>query len=517
MPPIPVLSPEESTAWDRAAEAGGNDLASLMDAAGRAAASVIARRFADRLSDGVLIATGPGNNGGDGWVVARALHRAGIPTWVAPVAAEGSSLQQKMANLATAAGVRTVQADGPWPNVGLLVDALLGTGAKGAPRPPVASLVERMLDLRLPIVAIDGPTGLDLATGVTYLHSRADLSVTFGGVRRGHLLARDDVGTIVVVDIGHPPADPTWPVLVSDRMAAEWLPRFQSDWHKGDRGRVVVVGGNHGMSGAVRIAGRAAFGAGAGLVHAVTPEQTVAALVAAEPDLQTFPHPLALPIGNDLASLIARADGVIVGPGLGRAPGTGDFVLALLELCRVAVIDADAITVLQGQVGRLRALAQSRSLVMTPHQGEFRTLFSQHAQTLESDPWSAARGAADESGATILLKGVPTVIAQPGCARLTVAAGNPGLATGGSGDLLSGLIGAGLAGGVEPELAAAMGAQALGRAADFAARRTSARTLRPMDVVAALPDVWRTWEVERVAPAAPRPPVLAELELPQLY
>ena len=239
---------------------------------------MITQRFPDRLADGVLIAAGPGNNGGDGWVLARALHQAGIRTWVASSPGAGSELQCRMAALATAAGVRTVQPDGPWPNAGLAVDALLGTGARDAPRPPIASLVERLADLRTPVVAIDGPTGLDLETGVTFLPARADLSITFGGVRRGHLLARDDAGAIVVVDIGHPRPDPAWPVLLTDSTAAEELPRMRARFHKGDRGRVIVIGGHPGMSGAIRIAARAAFGAGAVLVHAVAPPDTIAAL-----------------------------------------------------------------------------------------------------------------------------------------------------------------------------------------------------------------------------------------------
>ena len=125
----------------------------------------------------------------------------------------------------------------------MAVDALLGTGARGAPRPPMAALLERLLDLEIPIVAVDGPTGVDLQSGVVHGVTRADLTVTFGGLRRGHLLARDEVGDVVVVDIGHPPADPGWPSLVTDVQAADWLPRLRSRDHKGDRGRVVIVGG----------------------------------------------------------------------------------------------------------------------------------------------------------------------------------------------------------------------------------------------------------------------------------
>src|SRR5581483_1430977 len=144
------------------------------------------------------------------------------------------------------------------------------------------------------------------------------------------------------------------------------------------------------------------------------------------------------------------------------------------------------------------------------------TLFPALAARREVDPWGAAEAAAAEVECTVLLKGVPTVIATPGRPLATVAAGNPGLATGGSGDVLSGLIGAALARGLAPEVAAPLGAQILGRAADLAARRVTARSLRPMDVIAALPDLWREWEVLRVARPAPRPPVLLELRRPQV-
>ena len=492
-------------------------LATLMESAGRAVAAVIAQRFPERLRDGVLIAAGPGNNGGDGWVLARSLHQAGVPVWVASSPGEGSELQRHMAELASDAGVRTVQPDGPWPTPGLGVDALLGTGARGAPRAPVAALVERLADLRTPIIAIDGPTGLDLETGVTFLPTRADLSITFGGIRRGHLLARDDAGSIIVVDIGHPRPASAWPRLLTDPEAARGLPRLRAGVHKGDRGRIVIIGGHPGMSGALRIAARAAFGAGAGLVHAVAPQETVAALVTAEPDLQTLAHALAPPVAPELQALIEKADGIVIGPGQGRSREGAEFVIAVLETATAAVIDADALFVLQGSVERLRQLAGNRRFVLTPHHGEFRTLFPDDAERLESDPWSSAESAAQRSGCTVLLKGVPTVIARDGSPIVTVAAGNPGLATGGSGDLLSGLIGTFLAAGLEPDLAAALGAQSLGRSADFAARRTSARSVRPMDVIAALPDLWRTWELERIAPAPLRHPIIMELELPQLY
>jgi len=513
---IPVLSPDQSAEWDAIAVAGGVALATLMESAGRAAAAVLAERHAHRLRDGVLIAAGPGHNGGDGWVLARALHRLDVPVWVTGLPGTGAALREAMAALARAEGVREVAPDGPWPGAGVAVDALLGTGARGAPRAPMAALLERILDLEIPVVAIDGPTGVDLQSGVVHGTTRADLTITFGGLRRGHLLARDEVGDVVVVDIGHPAGDPAWPSLVTDLLAAEWLPRLRSRDHKGNRGRVVIVGGHTGMSGAARMAGRAAFGAGAGLVHVVAPAETVAALMQAEPDLQTLAHPLDQGPSPEVLDLVARADALIIGPGLGREPGRRALVATLVRAARTAVLDADALVAFQGAADELRALADERPLVLTPHPGEFRTLFPALAPVRELDPWAAAVQAADASSATLLLKGVPSVIARRGQPPLTVAAGNPGLATGGSGDILSGLVGTGLAQGLAPHIAAALGAQALGRAADLAARRTAARTLRPMDVAAALPDLWREWELLRLAPPLTRPPILLELGKPQV-
>lgn len=179
------------------------------------------------------------------------------------------------------------------------------------------------------------------------------------------------------------------------------------------------------------------------------------------------------------------------------------------------VLDADALTVLQGRLADLRALGRHRPLVLTPHLGEFRTLFPDLAPGAAVDPWEAAREAARASGATVLLKGVPTVVATPTAAGWTVAAGNPGLATGGSGDTLSGLIATFLAQGLDTCEAAGLGAQVLGRAADLAAARHSARALRPLDVVGALPDLWRGWELASGSLPAVMPPILHELERPR--
>lgn len=515
-PTIPVLTPAESAAWDARAEREGMTLATLMENAGRGAAAVVLDRFGHAARRGVLVATGPGHNGGDGWVFARALHALGVPVWVTS-AGESSPLTIKVAALARVAGVREVAADGPWPQIGLLVDALLGTGAKGAPKGAVAALLERLHDLPLSIVALDGPTGLDLENGLLHGAPRADCTITFGGFRRGHLLARDEVGDVVVIEIGHPTPEPAWPTLVTDEQAAEWMPRLKAGDHKGSRGRIVCVGGAPGMSGALRLSARAAFGAGAGLLHTLSVAESAKLLAEAEPDVQALGWALKVE-SEELRGVLGKADVLVIGPGLGREPGTKAAIGTLLASASTSasvVLDADGLTAFGGAVPELKKALTGRRAVLTPHLGEFRSLFPAHAAIAEQDPWSAAAAAAKESGAVVLLKGVPTVIASPDGALLTVAAGNPGLATGGSGDVLSGLIGAALARGDDPLRAAAFGAQALGRAADLAARRTSARTIRPMDVIAALPDLWRAWELRGAARSMPQAPVLLDLERPR--
>ena len=306
MSSIPILSPEQSGAWDSQAERCGVELVTLMETAGRAAASVLGVRFRGQLAGGVLVAAGSGNNGGDGWVLARALHRLELPVWVVPAEGTPSPLNIRMRGLAETEGVRTVAPNGPWPGVELAVDAILGTGANGPPRKAVQQLLDRLHELSVPVVAIDGPTGVDLATGAVYGQAYADVSITFGGLRRGHVLARDQVGDVVVVDIGHPDPDPAWPVVMTDELAAEWLPRFEARAHKGTRGRVVIVGGDQGMSGALRLAGRAAFAAGAGLVHVVAPQTTIDAIIRAEPDLQTAVQAFGSPVTKAVEDLVAR-------------------------------------------------------------------------------------------------------------------------------------------------------------------------------------------------------------------
>ncbi|PYO67975.1 MAG: bifunctional ADP-dependent NAD(P)H-hydrate dehydratase/NAD(P)H-hydrate epimerase [Gemmatimonadetes bacterium] len=505
MTPIPVLSATEAATWDSVARTQYRIPSRvLMEAAGRAVAQVIVREFPAVITRGVLVAAGAGNNGGDGWVVARALHAAGVPVWVSGVDPKTDDAIDNRA-LARVDGVREIGRDEPWPAAAVAVDALLGTGAAGPARGDVLALAQRLVAYGATLVAVDGPTGLDLSSGEPHGPVRAALSVTFGGPRRGHLLAREWCGKIVVVDIGFPPAEPSWPILVTDAWAGARLPKLTPTMHKGDRGRVTVVGGSNGMTGAALHAARAALAAGAGLVKLVAGPETIQAARASLPDVLTLESALGPELEPAAAEALEWADALVVGPGLGRAPARAPFLQAVLARRPLpTVVDADALALFVGPV--------ERPVVLTPHLGEFRAQFGDElADAAANDRWGAAAKAAQKVKGTVLLKGVPTVIADLRGPIHVVASGNPGLATGGSGDLLAGFIGAFLARGSAGPEAAALGAHVLGRAAEHGARQWTARSLRPADVLAALPDIWRAW-----ASAKPLgPPVLAELELPE--
>ena len=509
MSPIPALSAAEAAAWDSMARTQYRVPSRvLMETAGRAVAHVLLTEFPgaqEKTGGGVLIAAGAGNNGGDGWVLARALHAAGVSVWVAALDPKTDDGIDNRA-LARVDGVRELARDEAWPQAAVAVDALLGTGAAGPAKGDVLALGERLAAYGAPILAVDGPTGLDMTSGEGHGPVRAQVTVTFGGPRRGHLLAREWCGKVVVVDIGFPPPDPAWPVLVTDAWAAVRLPRLQATMHKGDRGRVCVVGGADGMTGAALHAARAALAAGAGLVKLVASKETIAAARASLPDVLTVESALGPALEPAAIEALEWADAVVLGPGLGRDDARQQFVTQALGLRPVpTVVDADALHILHQP--------PQRPLVCTPHLGEFRALVGDAlADQAANDRWGAAAKAAAKLKATVLLKGVPTVIADLRGPIHVVASGNPGLATGGSGDLLAGFVGAFLARGIAPAEAAALGAHALGRAADLGARQWTARSLRPADVLAALPDVWRAWR--DVKPALP--PVLAVLEAPEV-
>jgi NAD(P)H-hydrate epimerase len=294
--------------------------------------------------------------------------------------------------------------------------------------------------------------------------------------------------------------------------------------HKGNRGRVLVVGGDKGMAGAALFAARTAFAAGAGLVKIAAHDVSIAVAQETLPDALTVTTALGPGLEPDLEEALDWADTVVLGPGLGRGEARTAFVRAIFErIEKSAVIDADGL-----QVG-LEVLSRGTAAkVFTPHPGEFTTLFSDLENDLRIDRFAAAAVAAYDAHAArdahdspappaspapvVLLKGVPTVISQEGSPSRIVASGNPALATGGSGDLLAGFIGAFLAQGLEPLDAAALGAQVLGRSAELASAAKTARATRPGDVAEAAQEYWR---ILANLPA-PAPPILVQLDAPRL-
>jgi hydroxyethylthiazole kinase-like uncharacterized protein yjeF len=442
-----LLTPAQMGEADQAAARSGYSGPALMEGAGRAVARAIQRHIGRCR---VLVLAGPGNNGGDGYVVARLLAQEGWPVRLAVLAPprQGSD----------AAGAARLWSGTMVPftveeaeRADLVVDAVFGAGLTRA----VSGLVADTLRAAKRVVAVDVPSGVDGATGLTFGYAaRAELTVTFFRLKPGHLLlpGRDLCGRIELADIGIP--DAVLDAIAPDTFAglpALWrLPTLTTESHKYTRGHVTVVGGAI-MTGAARLAAEAARRAGAGMV-------TIAARGAAE--TYRSGEPGLLVSEADIATLLQdhRRKVWVCGPGLG--PDDAKLVLpALIAAKRIVVGDADVFSAFSGDPDALRGAA-----VLTPHAGEFARVFG----APDRDRLSAVRKAAARTGAVVLLKGADTIIAAPdGKAAINVSA-PPWLATAGAGDVLSGIIGGLLAQGMPAWDAAAAGAYLHGRAAVLA-------------------------------------------------
>ena len=447
-----------------------------MQRAGAAAAAEIALRYRDRLARGVLVLAGPGNNGGDAWVVARALAASGAPVRVIePITAKSPDAVAERAlalDVLDAADVATVVPESLEGGEAIVVDGLLGTGGSGEPRGDVARLISLTAAVRARetiIVAIDVPSGLDASTGAGHdIVVKADLTLSFGTVKRGHLVNRDVCGAIAVLDIGlgtHASLDDGAPLLVDEAWVGARLPAIAASAHKGIRKKVVIAGGAPGMAGATVLAARAAMRSGVGMVKLVVSPESLAAVQESEP----YALAAAWPRDDDAVErdIAHWADAVIVGPGLGR----GDESRALLErLLRrwtgPTLLDADALTLFEGDARGLARLLAARPAIITPHPVEFARLAGADVQQVLDHRFDVGRELAATLGAVVLLKGVPTVIAAPNGRRLVSATGTPALAAAGSGDVLSGIGGTMLAQIGDPFIAAAIAAWVHGRAAE---------------------------------------------------
>lgn len=478
----------------------------LMERAGAGAA-----RAARQLARGLpvphrfTVLAGSGNNGGDGFVAARRLHECGeaVEVWLTR-SAEALRGDARIAfGHLVASGVRPrILADpADWrgaamrhPPGGVLIDALLGTGATGAPRGAVAAAIEwaRVASARCRVLALDLPSGIDADRGdIPGAVAPADLTVTFGypkpAMRR---LDRLPVfGRIEVLDIGLPPLTSGWDGKDALIGAPDWHdlpPRRPRDAHKGDFGHLLVVGGSPGFAGAPLLSARAALRCGAGRVSLATPDPGLSiSALAQTPELMVQP----LADSPETAELPAFDVGV-VGPGMGVSESAHAWMLRLVNAERPLVLDADALNLWRGNAGGLRAFGER--LVLTPHPAEAARLLACETADVQRDRHAALQALASLTGAVVVLKGAGTLVGAPQTPPRLNPTGNPGMATAGSGDVLSGMIGALMGQGLPPLDAACLGVYLHGTAGDLAAREQSEAGLCASDLIARLGEAWLT-------------------------
>lgn len=489
-----------------------------MQRAGNAAAGEISRRYPDRLQRGVRVYTGPGNNGGDGWVVAEALARAGVEVIVVEAVEPKTpdAIAEKRAALESSRGIRLIalgERSESDPG-GVVIDALLGTGAEGKPRGAIAEAISMVNGLRgdgSTVASLDIPSGLDATSGVHDACVMADATFTFGGIKRGALLARDCCGEIVVLDIGLDDgaadrstlsgADQRLPLLIDAPWVNANIPSIHYDAHKGTRRHLAIVGGGKGMPGSVVLATRAALRSGIGLVRAIVAPENTGEVLAATPSALISAWPTR---AAEISSLISEwANAIVIGPGLGKSARTKKLVEKILgDSALPVLLDADALNIFDGDLAALGRILKGRPALITPHVAEFSRLTGVTVQRVLDTRFDIGADIAAKIGATVLLKGSPTVIFAPDGERFVVARGTAALGTGGSGDLLDGIAGTLLAQMSDPTRAACCAAWVHGRAAEFCGY-VRGTTLE--DVLYALPRAWNEGDSPVGAP------VLAEL------
>ena len=511
---IPLATADEVRRADRRAiEELGVPGVVLMENAGRGAADLIERVFGPARGRRVAVVAGKGNNGGDGFVVARHLAGRGatVDVWLVAAAADvrGDALVNLEALRRVGVGVTEVGVRGGIDALGrslrgadVVVDALLGTGASGVPSGLVADAIRAINESGRPVSSLDLPSGL-LADGgpVPEPTVRADLTVTFGLAKPGLYLLPGALhaGRVEVADLGVPRE---WLArglrlgLVEAEDVRAALPPRPIDAHKGRHGHLLVVAGSIGKTGAAVLACRGALRAGTGLVTCAVPvsqQPVVAAHLAeamTEPIAETAAQTLSAKALDRILELAARMDAVAVGPGVGREPETQG---ALRELVRTAeqpmVVDADALTALVGHLALVREARAPR--LLTPHPGEAARLLDTTVAAVQADRLGSTRALAEATGAVVALKGARTVVAAPSGETTLNPTGNPGLATGGTGDVLTGIAGGFLAQGLAalPALQAAVYLHGL--AGDLAARARGGVGLLAGDVAEALPAALR--------------------------
>lgn len=508
-----LVSADEMRAIERIAiEEMGIPAATLMERAGRAVADAAAGLAG--LDGRVVVVCGSGNNGGDGFVAARLLHAAGRGVLVVALGAPGKGSPESIAAWKGAedAGVPVESLpalrDFPVRSGDLVVDALLGTGLERAAEGPFAAAIEAIANLRAQgarVLSVDLPSGLATDTGRSLGPVvRADATVTFAFSKIGLELqpGSDLAGEVTVVDIGIPPgaADriPPTAELLDEGAARALVPRRDREAHKGDAGRLLVVAGSPGKSGAANLALTGALRGGVGLVTLAARAEVLGPALGGRPEAMSTPLP---GVGNlarsDIPALqgaAAGANALVIGPGISRGPETAPAIRGLLDRYPIpTVLDADAINAFADHPGLVAVIGHEAPIVLTPHPGEMARLIGATIEDVQADRVGIARRKAQEWGAVVVLKGARTVVADPDGPAAIIPTGNPGMATGGTGDVLAGLLGALLAGGMRPREAARAAAWVHGRAGDVAATRHGERGMLAGDLAEAIGAVWAAW------------------------
>jgi hydroxyethylthiazole kinase-like uncharacterized protein yjeF len=494
----------------------------LMENAGRTTYLILRREFPG-LPGEVAVLAGPGNNGGDGFVVARYLANAGIPVAVFLLGSRDRLSRDAGVNLEILAHlgvpVAEVLTDADLnpairrlARAGMIVDALLGTGLNAPVKGLMAAVIERVNRLQVPVLAVDIPTGLCADTGAVLGDAlQARVTVTYGWPKVGQLLppGRDYVGRLWQVDIGIPPIFARGiprELAEAGAMRALLPPRpFAS--HKGTYGHLVVLAGSVGKTGAAAMASEAALRAGAGLVTLGVPASLNDILEVKLTEAMTLPLPeapgtraLGAAALAPLREFLGENFTLAVGPGIGTHPETRDLVRRLAQdLPQPMVIDADGLNNLAGAADTLKDAAGPR--ILTPHPGEMARLVGLATPEVQTRRLDLARDTAARFGVTLVLKGAQTVVAAPDGRASLNATGNPALASGGTGDVLTGLIGGFLAQGLTPWDAACLGVYLHGLAADFFVSRRGSRGMIAGDLLDVLPAMLTEFSQGTIPPA----------------
>ncbi len=467
----------------------------------------------------IALVAGRGNNGGDAFATARFLKTEGfdVEVWLAAAANEIRGDALKHLSRMRAAGVDLLElptmedwdAGPPTDRVDLIVDGILGVGIQGPARGPAAAAVHmvNMLAHRSLVVAIDVPSGMDADSGETRGEAvSADLTVTIGLPKIGLVLppAIDHVGAIDMVDIGLPIDDIRRLAcdmeLITAADICDLLPPRHRQSHKGSFGHLLLVGGSDGMAGSIILAAQAAVRSGCGLVSAAVPRCIAATVAGAVPEAMvhgvkhnddgSIDHTAA----ERIATLSSKCNAMALGPGMTTHPATRPLLEKILtDFNDAAVLDADAINAFAGETNVLKTFAAK--LVLTPHPGELARLTGRDIAAIQKNRRQITAQTANDTGAVVVLKGAGTVIAAPESTPHINMTGNPGMATGGMGDVLTGLLGGLLAQGMPPFNAARAAVWLHGRAGDQAAWRTSQAGLHAGALIEEIPHVYRAVSV----------------------